>query len=195
MRQLLRQSKSGKLSGLYRSVYKNVVDVCVAQARQEEFYHALDAMNCYQMTAGWYRRSLRSDSYLPFVEDSIRLLRAYALLEFYGGDLAAVLAGQISQELYDHARYELGYSWILAAQIDRGEEPVIRVVREILFGENNTLMIAVNWFLALSCRKVRSFIRILENFCSRRGYRRGHARSSARRWMQADQRHSSICFR
>ena len=93
MRQLLRQSKSGKLSGLYRSVYKNVVDVCVAQARQEEFYHALDAMNCYQMTAGWYRRSLRSDSYLPFVEDSIRLLRAYALLEFYGGDLAAVLAG------------------------------------------------------------------------------------------------------
>lgn len=142
MRQLLRQSKSGKLSGLYRSVYKNVVDVCVAQARQEEFYHALDAMNCYQMTAGWYRRSLRSDSYLPFVEDSIRLLRAYALLEFYGGDLAAVLAGQISQELYDHARYELGYSWILAAQIDRGEEPVIRVVREILFGENNTLMMS-----------------------------------------------------
>ena len=30
----------------------------------------------------------------------------------------------------------------MAAQIDRGEEPVIRVVREILFGENNTLMMS-----------------------------------------------------
>lgn len=50
MHQLLRQSDSGKLSDLYRSTYKNVVDVCVAQARQEEFYDALDAMNCYQMT-------------------------------------------------------------------------------------------------------------------------------------------------
>lgn len=142
MRQLLRQSKTGKLSDLYRSTYKNVVDVCVAQARQAEFYDALDAMNCYQMTAGWYRRSLRSGSYLPFVENSIRLLRAYAYLEFYGGNLAAVLTGTISEELYDHARSEFAYSWILAAQIDRGEEETIQAVRDILFGEGNTLMMS-----------------------------------------------------
>ena len=142
MQQLLRQSDSGKLSDLYRSTYKNVVDVCVAQARQEEFYDALDAMNCYQMTAGWYRRSMRSDSYLPFVENSIQLLWAYAHLEFYGGNLAAVLTGNISEELYDHARNEFAYSWILAAQIDRGEEQTIQAVRDILFGEGNTLMMS-----------------------------------------------------
>ena len=142
MQQLLRQSDSGKLSDLYRSTYKNVVDVCVAQARQEEFYDALDAMNCYQMTAGWYRRSMRSDSYLPFVENSIQLLWAYAHLEFYGGNLAAVLTGTISEELYDHARSEFAYSWILAAQIDRGEEETIQAVRDILFGEGNTLMMS-----------------------------------------------------
>ena len=153
MRELLQQSGRGKLSDLYRSTYKGVVEVCVAQARQEEFYGALDAMNCYQMTAGWYRRSLRSDSYLPFVGDSILLLRAYAQLEFYGGDLAAVLTGKISAELYDHARNTFAYSWILAAQIDSGEEKVIQAVRDILFGENNTLMMSSELVLGIVMSK------------------------------------------
>ena len=62
-----------------------LVDVCVVRELQGEFYYALDEMNRYQMTAGWFRRSLRSDSYAPFVEQSIKLLRAYARLDFYGG--------------------------------------------------------------------------------------------------------------
>lgn len=164
MRRLLRQSESGKLSDLYRSTYKNVVDVCVAQARQEEFYDALDAMNCYQMTAGWYRRSLRSRSYLPFVENSIQLLRAYAYLEFYGGDLAAVLTGRISDELYDHARNEFRYCWILAAQIDRGEEQTIQAVRDILFGEGNTLMMSRELVLGIVMSKSQELYQDLGKF-------------------------------
>ncbi len=42
------QSDSGKLVTCTQYIQKRVVDVCVAQARQEEFYDALDAMNCYQ---------------------------------------------------------------------------------------------------------------------------------------------------
>ncbi len=164
MRRLLRQSASGKLSDLYRSTYKNVVDVCVGQARQEEFYDALDAMNSYQMTAGWYRRSLRSESYLPFVESSIRLLWAYAHLEFYGGDLAAVLTGAVSEELYDHARSELHYSWILAAQIDRGEERTIQAVKDILFGENNTLMMSRELVLGIVMSKNQELYQDLGRF-------------------------------
>ena len=112
-------------------------------------------MNSCQMTAGWFRRSLRSASYIPFVEDSVRLLRAYAQLDFYthgdpaedrqreqaGGagrkGIADVLTGNIAEAFYDHARNKpFGYAWILAAQIDRGEERTIQAVRDILFGED-----------------------------------------------------------
>ncbi|MDE7324112.1 MAG: DUF4132 domain-containing protein [Lachnospiraceae bacterium] len=164
MRQHLRQSASGKLSDLYRSTFQNVVDVCVAQELQEEFYDALDAMNCYQMTAGWFRRSLRSGSYLPFVENSIQLLRAYAHLQFYGGDLAAVLTGKISEELYDHARNEFVYSWMLAAQIDRGEEKTIRAVKDILFGESNTLMMSRELVLGIVMSKSQELYQDLGKF-------------------------------
>lgn len=141
--QLLRQGTYGKLSDLYRAQFPNLVDVCVRKEHQEQFYYALDGMNHYQMTAGWFRRSLRSDSYVPFVEGSIRLLRAFAQLDFYGGSLADILTGKVNKEIYDHARNEyFFYEHILAAQIDLGVEETVRAVKDILFGEGNTLMMS-----------------------------------------------------
>lgn len=143
MRQLLRSGKYKTLSELYKKRFKNVVTVCVSGERREEFYYALDEMNAYQMTAGWFRRSLRSDSYVPFVDQSVQLLWAYAKLAFYGGDLADILTGNVEPEIYDHARNEyFAYAGILAAQIDRGEEKTIRAVKDILFGEGNTAMLS-----------------------------------------------------
>lgn len=154
MCQLLQHGTYWKLSDLYRSQYQNVVDVCVEKSHQEEFYYALDEMNHYQMTAGWFRRSLRSTSYIPFVRDSIRLLRAYAQLDFYGGDLADVLTGNVPEEIYDHARNEpFDYAWILAAQIDCGKEKTIQSVKDILFGENNTLMMRYELVLGIVMSK------------------------------------------
>ena len=106
IRQLLQNDKYKTLSDLYRNQFPNLVDVCVAKSKQDEFYYALDEMNRYQMTAGWYRRSLRSESYAPFAEQSVKLIRAYAQLALYGGDLADVLTGNLTPELYDHARSE-----------------------------------------------------------------------------------------
>lgn len=143
MRQLLRSGKYKTLSELYKKKYKQAVAVCVSGERRDEFYYALDEMNAYQMTAGWFRRSLRSDSYVPFVDQSVKLLRAYARLEFYGGDLADILTGNVEPEIYDHARNEyFAYAGILAAQIDRGEEKTVRAVKDILYGEGNTVMLS-----------------------------------------------------
>lgn len=50
------------LGELYRKQFPNLVDVCVRKAWQEDCYYALDQMNSCQMTAGWFRRSLRSES-------------------------------------------------------------------------------------------------------------------------------------
>jgi len=165
MRQLLLNGKYRTLSELYKDLFPDLVDVCVKKAWQEEFYYALDEMNRYQMTAGWFRRSLRSDSYAPFVEQSIKLLRAYARLEFYGKDLADILTGNIAPELYDHARNEyFDYAGILAAQIDRGEEKTIDAVRDILFGENNTAMMSRELILGIVMSKDKRLYEDLGRF-------------------------------
>ena len=150
MRQLLNSGKYKTLSELYRKQFPNLVDVCVRKAWQEDFYYALDQMNSYQMTAGWFRRSLRSESYAPFVEQSIQLLRAFARLDFYDAELADVMTGNLTPELYDHARNEyFACSDILAAQIDRHDARTLQAVRDILFGESNTLMLSREMILGI----------------------------------------------
>ncbi|MDE7340370.1 MAG: DUF4132 domain-containing protein [Lachnospiraceae bacterium] len=165
MRQLLQNGTYKTLSELYKNLFQNLVDVCVARELQGEFYYALDEMNRYQMTAGWFRRSLRSDSYAPFVEQSIRLLRAYARLDLYGGDLADVLTGNVTPELYDHARNEhFDYAGILAAQIDRGAEKTVNAIKDILFGENNTAMMSRELILGIVMSRDKSLYEDLGRF-------------------------------
>ena len=165
MRQLLQNGTYKTLSELYKNLFQNLVDVCVVRELQGEFYYALDEMNRYQMTAGWFRRSLRSDSYAPFVEQSIKLLLAYARLDFYGGDLADVLTGNIAPELYDHARNEhFDYAGILAAQIDRGAEKTVNAVKDILFGENNTAMMSRELILGIVMSRDKSLYEDLGRF-------------------------------
>lgn len=139
----LLNKKYHTLSELYRKQFSKLTDICIPKNLQEEFYYALDQMNQYQLTAGWYRRSVRSKSYVPFVRDSILLLRAYSKLQFYGEELGNILTGQVEPEIYDHARTEhWNYSGILAAQIDNGNKKTIQAVNDILLGESNTAMIS-----------------------------------------------------
>ncbi len=165
MRQLLQSGTYWTLSDLYRNQFQDLVDVCVRESQQTDFYYALDEMNCYQMTAGWFRRSLRSVRYEPFVEQSIRLLRTYAKLDFYGGDLVDILTGNVAPKIMDHARNEyFDYSEILAAQIDRGDERTIQAVKDILYGENNTIMMSHELILGIVKSKSRELYEDLGKF-------------------------------
>ena len=143
IRWLLEKGTYGTLSEVYQKEFEQLTKVCVSEEYREEFYYALDQMNQYQMTAGWYRRSLRSGSYAAFAEQSVRVLRGYSRLGFYGVSLAKLLTGEVPPRLYDHARNEhFSYAEILAAQIDRGDREAAQAVKDILFGEGNTAMLS-----------------------------------------------------
>ncbi len=143
IRSLLEKGTYQTLREVYQQEFMDLVKVCVAEKYREEFFYALDQMNQFQMTAGWYRRSVRSQSYAPFAIQSVKLLRAYARLGFYQAELSDVLTGSVLPEIYDHARNEyFSYADILAAQIDLGNETLIQAVKDILLGEGNTAMIS-----------------------------------------------------
>lgn len=165
MRDLLEQGTYWKLSELYQKQLSGLVEVCVPGKLQEEFYYALDQLNQFQLTAGWYRRSVRSKSYEPFVRASVLLLWAYSRLGFYGADLGDILTGNVDPELYDHARTESwSYSGILAAQIDRGNGKTIQAVKDILLGEGNTMMISHRLILGIIMGKDESLYKVLGDF-------------------------------
>lgn len=143
MRKLLEDGTYKTLSELYRDQFSDLVRACIPEDQHGEFYYALDQMNQFQMTAGWHRRSVRSESYAPFVEGSIGLFRAYTRLKFYSAPLSDLLMGRAEPEVQDHARTEwFAYAGILAAQIDLGNEKTIQAVEDILLGEGNTSMVS-----------------------------------------------------
>ncbi len=165
MRELLQNGTYSSLSELYRGEFPDVVEVCVPREMQDEFYYALDEMNCYQMTRGWYRRTVRSGSYEPFVEKSVRLVRACSKLDFYGGDLANILTGNVDPEIYDHARCEVfDYDAILAAQIDRGNRKIVEALKDILLGEGNTAMISHEMIRGIVMSKSEELYELLGKF-------------------------------
>ncbi|MCI8884679.1 MAG: DUF4132 domain-containing protein [Dorea sp.] len=165
MRKILTERSSCTLSRLYQSRFEDLVEVCVPKEYQEEFYYALDQMNQYQMTAGWYRRSLRSGSYAPFAEQSVRILRGYSRLGFYGAELADLLTGSAQPEFCDHARNEhFSYAEILAAQIDRGNDKTVQAVKDILLGEGNTAMLSHELIRGIVMSKSEELYDILGRF-------------------------------
>ncbi len=162
---LLVARDSRRLSDVYRQHLSRLVELCVEQSRQEEFYYALDEMNQYQMTSGPYRRSLRSESYTPFVDASVRLLWAYARLRFYGAKLWEVLSGKVPEEICRDAREEsFSFGGMLAAQIDRREEKTIEAVEGILLGEQNTLMISHELIRGIVMSKSERLYEVLGKF-------------------------------
>ena len=165
MRKCLEDGTYRTLRELYEGQFQDLIDACIPKEQQEEFYYALDQMNQYQMTAGWQRRSVRSESYAPFVEGSIGLFRAYTRLNYYGVPLSDLLTGNAEPEIYDHARTEFfAYAGILAAQIDLGNENTMQAVEDILLGEGNTSMISHELIRGIVMSKNQKLYEVLGKF-------------------------------
>ncbi len=165
IKSLLLARDARKPSEVYRQHLSRLVDVCVLPELQEEFYYALDEMNQFQASAGIFRRSVRGKSYTPFVEDGVRLLWAYARLRFYGTELWEILMGSVAPEVcQDAGDGTWSYAGMLAAQIDRGNEKTIQAVKEILLGDNNTLMISHELFRGIVMSRDESLYQTLGDF-------------------------------
>lgn len=130
------------LSEVFKKDLPNLVRVCVPEGKEDEFYYAIDQMNQYQMTAGWYRRSVRGKGYAPFLRKAISLLHSYSKIKYFDVTLADILVGNVEPEVYDYARNQYwNHAEIIAAQLDTDNGKMLQTIKDILFGENNTAVV------------------------------------------------------
>lgn len=138
---LFRSGVIKKPSEMFTHGYEGLLEVFVPKQYRNAYLYIIDKMNQFQYPVGWYRRSVRTESYVPWVEPVLIELYRYADLFLYDTDIKGILSGEFVDE--DLLPYCVSNTLdaldnILAAELDLGNEGVKEVLREILMGENNT---------------------------------------------------------
>ncbi len=144
------RSGKGLLSVFFKKKYKSLVKAFVDRKYLEDFYGILDKQNQFPYSRGWYRRTVRSAEYTPFLEESFRLLLDYRTLGFYGGSLEKYLKNELSPEWLDMKRSQTYWcrmtlvDHMIAARIDAGDAAIIGLVREMILSDNNTAILTTD---------------------------------------------------
>lgn len=162
---IVKENPDMTLSAVFKEHLEKLVHICVPEGRESEFYYAIDQLNQYQMTAGWYRRSVRGKSYLPFVRRAVKVLLSYSWLKYFKVDIVDIWLGQAEPETFDFCKTQRwNYAEILAAEIDMGNEKTIQGVKDVFFGENNTALLTYQLIMGVAMSKNEDLYKILGDF-------------------------------
>ena len=138
------------LSVYFKKRYKSLVKAFVDRSCLDDFYVIIDKQNQFPYARGWYRRTVRSTEYAPFLEESFRLLIDYRTLGFYGGSLEKYLKNELSPEWLDLKQSQLYWCRMqqvdnmIAARIDAGDKAIVNLVREMILSDNNTAILTTD---------------------------------------------------
>jgi hypothetical protein len=139
-----------KPSDFFKKGMEDLLTIFVPEQYRESYLYIIDKLNEFQYTVGWSRRSLRAQSYVPWIPYMFKLLNRMGRLFLYETDLSGLLLGQVEDEhllLYlNHEMLNQMYFMedLIAAEIDRGNPGIRETIHEILFSENNTGRITVS---------------------------------------------------
>lgn len=146
------KNAGGTLSEFFRTHHRQLVQAFVDSSYVDDFYRILDKQNQFPYSGGLNRRTVRSESYAPFLEASFQLLRDYRTLAFYGGSLEKYLRNELSGELLDMKNSGIYHvpgcrirylDNMLAARIDARDAGIIQLIKNMILGENNTAILTV----------------------------------------------------
>lgn len=129
-----------KPSELFSKGFDSLLTIFVPEEYRKSYLYIIDKFNQFQYSMGWYRRSVRSASYV-WVEGILAELVNYSDLFLYDTDLEGLLLGNVKdEELLAYCRRETLEQCdnILAAELDLGNQRVKEALRSILLSENNT---------------------------------------------------------
>lgn len=138
----------GPLSAFFQKEYRKLAKAFVGKEYLGDYCHMLDKLTAFPYSGGWYRRTVRSDEYLPFMEHAFRLMYDYRSLDFFGGSLKRYLQNDLPEELLDLKRHNrifcpMYLEDMIAARIDAKDEEIFSLIREMLLSDNNTAILTV----------------------------------------------------
>ncbi len=121
---------------------REFLDGFVPKEFQESYLYVIDKMNRFPFPRGWSRRSIRTAGYGPQIRQVFSLLLTYENLFYLEGRLEDYILKRLDQEKLDYVRnvwnFNMNFSYIYAAEIDRGNQAVIKAFKDLILSENNT---------------------------------------------------------
>lgn len=134
-----------KTEGLVPSKWfrdREILKFFVPDEFAESFLYIADKLNRFPFSHGWNRRAVRTAKYGPSVRQAFSILEAYENLGYCKVSVEDYLYGRLDEETLDYARntwnFERNFSYIYAAEIDRGNQKVIDALKNLILSENNT---------------------------------------------------------
>ncbi len=121
---------------------RDLVKIFVPEEYTESFLYIIDKLNQFPFSYGWNRRTVRTKKYGPSVREAFSILRAYDNLMYCKVPVEDYIYGRLDEETLDYAKniwwFERGFSYIYAAEIDRGNKKVIAALKDLILSESNT---------------------------------------------------------
>lgn len=109
------------------------LDAMIGEEFRKDFFEICERMTDYSYTQGYYRRMIRSKNYRHHFDRIVHgVLPHFVTCRMMGYDVMTTFRGEftdnVKQWLSDH----------IALEIDRGNDEVIDIVREMILSDNNT---------------------------------------------------------
>ena len=135
------EKKGARPSEFFRKELKNMPE-WLPDALLEDFYVSVDSIIKWQVSESYYRRTMRTKRYTTFLDRYFRILKAYHEMGIYQADIVSLYKEELPADklcFYRNKCAAAAYSavseyWI-AAELDRGNEELIRLLLDVLLGE------------------------------------------------------------
>ena len=139
--ELTQYLKSGKKpSDYFKTSGKWLFDGCILKHHRNAFLYIVDNCTAFSYPTGWYRRTFRSSDY-SFYQDKIRdIIADFIGMRYIDADYGDFLENNLSEEeaAYKNRRMHIKGKYLLAYEIDAGNERVINYVQNALEIGSNT---------------------------------------------------------
>ena len=121
---------------------KEFVKVFVPEQYRESYFYIVDKLNQFPFSSGWHRRTVRSANYRFSIRYAFSILLAYDKFANSGVSVADYIYKRLNAEMADYIKhswnYEHQFSYIYAAEIDRGNQQVIDALKDLILSETNS---------------------------------------------------------